>query len=238
MWKALLAFLQLRIGEARNPGPDEDQQGLLLGCFNPTGILHKGSLLQYLPTGSQALWGVCETHLTGLGIKAFRKELAFHDSNFKLVPGAPVPYRSSAIQAIGGKQLGVAVLSNLPTRSLQPSWDVEVWQGARFHMTTTFCLGRWIHGATFYGPAFRADTTEVRSQADQLLQIMTNRIVMGMKGFRYIMGDFNQLDGQLLQPELWRKLGWKEIQTLGFELFGREPCNTCNPIDPLRLFFV
>ena len=189
--------------------------------------MHKGSLLQYLPTGSQALWGVCETHLTGLGIKAFRKELAFHDSNFKLVPGAPVPYRSSAIQAIGGKQLGVAVLSNLPTRSLQPSWDVEVWQGARFHMTTTFCLGRWIHGATFYGPAFRADTTEVRSQADQLLQIMTNRIVMGMKGFRYIMGDFNQLDGQLLQPELWRKLGWKEIQTLGFELFGREPCNTC-----------
>ena len=225
--RAILQFLQLRIGEASNPGPDDVQHGLLLGCFNPTGILHKGNLLQYLPSGSQALWGVSESHLTGLGIKAFKKELAFHNTNFSLVTGAPVPYRSNSIQAIGGKQLGVAILSNMPTRSLQPSWDAETWQGARFHMTTSYCQGRWIHGATFYGPAFRADTMEVRSQTDQLLQNMTNRIVMGMSGLRYIMGDFNQTDGQLLQPELWKKLGWKEVQNLGKELFNQEPKPTC-----------
>ena len=219
--------MQLRIGEASNPGPDDDQSGLLLGCFNPTGILHKGNLLQYLPKGSQALWGVSESHLTGLGIKAFRKELAFHDSSFSITPGAPVPYRSNSIQAIGGKQLGVAILSNMPTRSLQPSWDVESWESARFHMTTSFCLGRWIHGATFYGPAFRADTTEVRTITDQLLQNITNRIVMGMTGLRYITGDFNQIDGQLLQPELWRKLGWKEVQGLGQEFSNRQPVPTC-----------
>ena len=50
---------------------------------------------------------------------------------------------------------------------------------------------------------------------------------MGMTGLRYITGDFNQIDGQLLQPELWRKLGWKEVQGLGQEFSNRQPVPTC-----------
>eukprot|EP00435_Cladocopium_sp_Y103_P042393 s1318_g11.t1 len=41
------------------------------------------------------------------------------------------------------------------------------------------------------------------------------------------MGDFNQPDGCLQQPQLWAKLGWREVQTLQQERFGDEIAKTC-----------
>ena len=223
----LLEFWYLRIGEAKNPGPDEAQPGLLLGCFNPTGLLNKGDLLKYLPSGSQALWGVSESHLSPLGIRKFTKDLSFHDSKLQLLHGSPVPYRSRAVSAIGGKQLGVGFLTNVPAKPLHPSWTLEAWSQSRFHVCTFFIQHKWIHGGVFYGPAFKADTTEVKKKTDDMLKILTDRLVLGMKGMRFIMGDFNQKDGSLQQTEIWRKLGWQEVQTLGYHLKGRLISNTC-----------
>ena len=175
-----------------------------MGCFNPTGLLNKGELLIYrhLPSGSQALWGVSETHLSPLGIRKFSKDLSFHDSSFRLLHGSPVPYRSTSFSAIGGKQLGVGFLTNVPAKPMHPSWTQEDWAQSRFHICTFFCQQKWIHGGVFYGPAFKADTTEVKKKTDAMLQILTDRLVLGMKGMRFIMGDFNQIDGSLIQTEI------------------------------------
>ena len=223
----LLTFLHLRVGEAKNPGPDDVPPGLLLGCFNPTGLLNKGQFLKDLPTGSQALWGVSETHLSPLGIRKFNKDLSFHNPSFHLLHGSPVPYRSTSATAIGGKQLGVGFLTNVPAKSLQPSWTEDEWNQSRFHVCAFFSHNTWVHGGVFYGHAFKADTLEVKQKTDNLLKILTDRLVLGMKGMRFIMGDFNQKDGSLPQTDCWRKLGWQEVQILGNQFHGRPISNTC-----------
>ena len=61
-------LLLMRVGEAANPGP------FVIGTFNPTGLLHKGEIMGDLPMG---MWGVSESHLTGLGVTRFKEELSF-----------------------------------------------------------------------------------------------------------------------------------------------------------------
>ena len=85
----------------------------------------------------------------------------------------------------------------------------------------------WISGAVLYGHAFQADTPKVRTMTDKLLEIATDRIVRNLTGYRFIMGDFNQLDGMLPQTQLWESLGWKEVQVLYEECHGVPIRHTC-----------
>ena len=70
-------------------------------------------------------------------------------------------------------------------------------------------------------------SVEVRAATDRLLELATTQIVQNMRGPRFIMGDFNQEPGQLQQPQLWEKLGWREVQSLQQERFGTEVAATC-----------
>ena len=220
----LVGFL-FRIGEAKNPGPVA--QGLTIGCFNPTGIMHKAATLSSLPTQGNAIWGVCESHLSRQGIHKFRQELEFRKSRYRFLPGAPAPLRSQSATSLGGKQVGTGFLSDIPGRQLQPSWPKEAWDEARFNLHSFFVQGHWIHAACFYGYAYRAESTEVRQITDTLLSHITQRVVFALRGKRVIVGDFNQTDGSLTQTEIWRSLGWKEIQILDNQITGRPISKTC-----------
>ena len=67
---------------------------------------------------------------------------------------------------------------------------------------------QWIHGAIFYGPAKGAETATVRAEADEMLSTLTQQIVHGLKGKRFILGDFNQLHGT--QTRLDRNPGFAD----------------------------
>ena len=221
--------IHYRIGEAKNPGPplDDAQVGLTIGTANPTGLLTKSSLLADLPGSVPAIWGISETQLSNPGIVKFQKELLFRQSPYKLYHGAPAPLRSNSIKAIGGKSIGTAFLSSVPSRPLQATWPDAAWSQARFVANTFFFQGEWIHGATFYGPAFQAELQATKDAADDLLGHLTHRIVHTLKGKRFICGDFNQLDGELSQPAYWASLGWKEVQQLSAEKYGTPIQVTC-----------
>ncbi len=227
MLAILLLGICLRVGEASNPGPDQIGTKITIGCFNPTGLLHKADTLDSLPCQGVSIWGVSETHLSKQGIAKFKNELSFRKSRFKFWPGAPAPLRSCSAAALGGKQVGTGFISDVPSRSLHHSWSSESWDEARFTMNTFFVQGHWVHAAVVYGYAYRAESVEVRAMTDELMQSAVNRIGFSMRGKRIIMGDFNQLEGQLSSIESLKSMGWKEVQLLAKERTQREISKTC-----------
>ena len=218
-----------RIGEAANPGPVQAEvaTGLTIGAMNPTGLLTKSFLLPELPGSVPAIWGVAETQLSAPGIHKFKQELHFRKSPYKLFHGAPAPLRSNSSKAIGGKHVGSAFLTTVPSRPLQSTWPVDTWDQARFVANTFYVQDEWVHGATFYGPAFQADLPAVKAAANDLLSHLTYRVVISLKGKRFICGDFNQVEGQLPETAIWSQHGWKEAQQLAYELYGTPIQCTC-----------
>eukprot|EP00435_Cladocopium_sp_Y103_P071758 s627_g38.t1 len=162
-----------------------------------------------------------------MGIRKFKTELKFANKNLNLLHGAPAPYRSQAITAVGGTHVGTAFVSSLPSRRIQMYCPEEVWNQARCTLGTFLCNNTWIHGAVMYGFAHKAHSPEVRQATDQLLEVATTHIVHNLKGPRFIMGDFNQVAGILQQPQLWEKLGWREAQSLQQERYGSDIAKTC-----------
>ena len=216
----LLAFIIIRIGEASNPGPAKVEHevsppapGLTIGAINPTGILKKSHAFSEIPQKANTIWGISETHLTSPGIKKFSKELHCANPHLKFHPSAPTPFRSLAPTAITGTHQGTGFVTNLPCRRLQAQWTEQDWNTARFCMNTFLCESTWIHGATIYGIATQPETQRIKKITDDLLSLATTRIVTSMTGCRFICGDFNQ-EHDLPQVELWKSLGWKEVQNI------------------------
>ena len=226
MWSILLLSFVIRIGEAKNPGPG-CHNGLVLGAINPTGLTSKSCTLMELPRAHHEIWGVSESHLTCPGVRKFQRELRFRKIGLNYHPGAPAPFRSNSFSATGGKQLGTGFLTTMPSRALQPSWTPEQWKQARFSINTFCCDNVWIHGAVAYGYASGVDNMSTKQATEALLQIVTERVVMQMKGRRFIVGDFNHTPGQLEQIDVWRKWGWREAQEIMQEKFGVKPQPTC-----------
>ena len=195
--------------------------------MNPTGLMHKSSTLSQLPARGKAVWGISETHLTQPGVAQFRKELHFSSSSYQFFPGAPAPFKSSSLSAIGGKQTGTGFLTSFPSRALTPTWPSEPWHTARFCAQTFLVEHEWIHGAVIYGPASGAASQQGRQTTDELLAHLTQRIVQQCAGKRFIMGDFNQLRSDMQEVALWESLGWKEVQVWRLEKFGIPIDVTC-----------
>lgn len=189
--------------------------------------MRKAANFSQLPSEPNVVWGVCETHLTAVGIRKFKTELKFANNNLNLHHGAHAPHRSQAITAIGGTHVGTGFVTNLPSRKLPMQCPIETWNQARCTLSTFLCNGIWIHGAVMYGYAHKAYSVEVRAATDKLLETATTQIVQNLRGPRFIMGDFNQEDGLLTQPQIWERLGWREAQSLQQERFGDEIVATC-----------
>ena len=209
-----------------------------LGCMNPTGLMHKSSTLSQLPARGNAVWGVSETHLTKPGVAQFCKELHFSGSNFRFHAGAPAPFKSTALSAIGGKQTGTGFLTQFPSRSLTHTWPSETWDTARFCAHTFLVENEWIHGAVVYGPAHNAASQQGKQRTDELLTHITKRIVQQAAGKRFIMGDLNQLRSDMQQVAIWESLGWKEVQVWRAEQKGLPIEVTCRGTTTKDFIFV
>lgn len=135
---------------------------IAIGNINPTGLLRKDFCVPNLPGNGPSIWGVSESQLSSLGIERFKQELRFHAKQYQLHHGAPAPLRANSLGSIGGKQVGSAFLANVPGRRLKASWTDAAWSQARFTANSFLVQEHWIHAATVYGRAHRAETTEAK----------------------------------------------------------------------------
>ena len=214
----------MRVGEALHPGP---KTSLILGCINPSGIMHKLEQLKQLPCSDCTVWGVSESHLSRAGIAKFQRSLKLVKSRYRFHAGAPAPLRSTSFTAIGGKHTGTGWLSDAPSRQLHPTWPSEDWEHARFAMHSFLIQDQWIMGGVFYGFAQQAATQEGRNHTEKLLKNVVDRLIMS-KGKRFLVGDFNQEYGALEQIQRLFDQGWRECQVLANEKYNRPISKTCH----------
>ena len=206
-----------RFGEAQNPGPTEGSEPLI-GTFNPSGLLGKGQSAVSLPA---VAWGVTETHLSAQGLIQFRDELKYLRSSSRFLAGAPAPPLSNSLSCIGGKATGVGLFSSFPSRTLPCTWPKHLQETARIHAGAICCDNNWIRIGTFYGYAKAPKSIITQNKSDELLELLTDRIVHDSRGFRVICGDFNQDIRTLTQTEEWSRLGFVEIQEYAWLKWGR-----------------
>ena len=209
-------------GEARHPGPNFD--GVAIGTFNGTGLLGKGKLVNTLPWG---LWSATETHLSKPGLAQFRRELKFCKSKQKFLTTSVAPLLSESLGSIGGKATGVGLLSSFPCRNLPCQWPPDLHQTGCVHAGAACINNSWIRVGSFYGFATCPKNKTTQEKSDNLLELLTDRIVHGSKGFRVISGDFNQPIRTLPQTEEWSKLGFVEIQEYAWQKWNRPVEFTC-----------
>ena len=209
----------IRFGEARHPGPgDFDDNSLVVGTFNATGLLGKGKQVASLPGG---IWGSSETHLSKPGLVQFRRELQFCKSTQKFLTNSCAPLTSESLGSVGGRATGVGLLSSYPCRNLPCQWPPSLVESARVHAGAA-CVGQsWIRVGTFYGYAKCPKNRTTQDKSDALLELLTARIVQESRGFRIICGDFNQPIRALPQTEEWSKMGFVEIQEYAWQKWQR-----------------
>ena len=225
LWFFAIFLLSVcRIGEAAHPGPTPDGE-FALGCANANNLLSKADVVAKLPEG---IWVFSETCLTHGGIEHFQKNLKMQPDNagIRFLPGAPAPRISSNAASIGGKHVGVGFCTKFPARPLTNDWSPEIWSSARVQ-TAGIHVGQWIRGGIAYGFAKDCHTPKVLAQTHELLQAITNRIVLQSHGPRFLMGDFNLETDQIELAQFWQDHGFVEAQTFAYHQWGQEPKKTC-----------
>ena len=71
-----------------------------------------------------------------------------------------------------------------------------------------------VSGAMIYGWSPGPTWPQARWRTNRLLQSVTEQLVLRRSGCRYVMGDFNHDEDQLEAIQVWKSLGWVEVQTL------------------------
>ena len=210
----------LRIGEASHPGPDKASQ-FTLGYCNPSGLNHKA---QYLSSHLHCdILAVSETHLSARGMHQFRSSLRFHASQYKFcVGGHPVPQVGS-----NGAWKGVAVLSSHPTRGIANSWPCEVAESARAMVAASIVDDAWVTGGVLYGEPDGHLHPDHRFHNEVLLQHVAGHVCHLTRGFRFVAGDVNETLDSLPAFQLLHGAGFRDLQTLALERFGKPIVNTC-----------
>ena len=195
-----------------------------LGTVNPTGLIGKGHVVSQLPRGA---WGVTETHLTIPGVRRFRSELDFAENKWYFHATDHAPLTSQTMGCVGGKAVGVGLLSSYPSRNLQCSFDTSTRREARIHAATVCINGVWIKIGTFYGYAYRPLYTEVQNKSNSLLEKLIEKVVFQSCGPRVICGDFNQTYDALSQTQVLKDAGFVELQVYAQQRWGSSILNTC-----------
>ena len=201
----------IRVGEASNPGPT-------IGTCNPSGMLGKAQMFAELPEG---IWGVTETHLSCYGIQKFRQDFRFHQPKSRFLHGAPAPILSNSPGVIGGKAVGVALLSSFPARNLHHEWSTQDYATGRLHVGASLINDRWVKCGTFYGFACDARTKVVKDKSDHLLACLVERVGRQATGPRVIMGDFNQSLMDLPCCQVLAQLGFVELQSFAAQAWNQ-----------------
>ena len=219
MW-ILLGFV--RVGEASNPGPPTS---FVVGVANPSGIGGKAQSFLELPAG---IWNVSETQATDVGARRFANELRACQQplrHLNFAHGAPAPLRSGSTYA--GTWTGVAQISDFSLRPVMLPWRGAEYRSGRA-MVSSFAVGpNHVLGATLYAPPQGPTYPDAKRLTGELLATLTEEIVLGHTGPRYIAGDMNCSTTDQEAFSQWRALGWLECQDLHMIRHGTAPLPTC-----------
>ena len=222
----------MRVGEAQNPGPchvassDEEFCTFHLGTANVAGLANKVDQFASLPQG---IWGLTETHLTQDGIIASTRAIGAQarrdHRHVRVVPGAPVAPRVQ--DSLSGTWAGVMVCSDYPTRKLNIPWRGMEFDSGRALIVTSYVQQFALTGAVLHGAAQGPTYNNPLKITEDLLCTVTEEVVDGLKGPRYVMGDLNVSLDQLPQFEYWRSHGWRELQVHAHETWAAPLQPTC-----------
>ena len=95
-------------------------------------------------------------------------------------------------------------------------------------MVSSFHLdSHCIVGATVYGPPKGPTYANSMDLTAALLDTVSQELIYGMSGPRFVAGDFNVNPGDLPAFKLWEDAGWREAQLWAFERSGQTPMPTC-----------
>ena len=212
---------QFPCGEATNPGPP-----LTIQFCNPTGLRGKEEILYNGPRG---IHNVAETHLATPGLQAvcqtLRSWAQADQRQLRLLPGQAVPLRARSLTT--GTWSGVWQSADMPCNRVNLQWPQQEQllgraQAANFRFGNNQILGVVIHAWT-PGPTW----PKARIATEQLLQFLTEQVVHGASGCRYISGDFNGSEDDYPILQSWLQAGWREVQELHFARNGDEAQPTC-----------
>ena len=218
----LLSCLFLRVGEATNPGPPMD---FALGVANPSGLSHKEFSFLELPVG---IWNVAETQASETTFRRFARALRSHQGthrNLSVHHGEFAPLRVGSTFA--GAWTGVAQISDFPSRPLHIPWRGAEYRSGRC-LISAFNIGtNCLLGASVYAPPKGPTYSNARQLTGELLATITEELVIGRSGFRFVAGDFNCAPTEQEAFFQWKALGWIEVQELARLRFGTIPQPTC-----------
>ena len=208
-------------GEALNPGPS-----LSINFANPTGLNGKEHVVYALPSGITCL---AETHLATPGMTqscGILRSLALRDNRpLRLLPGAAVPLRARS--NFVGKWAGVFQMSDLPCHRLQLNWPQDEYNLGRVQTASFRMNDITIQGTVLYGWSPGPTWPKAHAATRAMLQHLTEELVIGSKGLRYIAGDFNGDASHFPEWEIWSRAGWHEVQSLHALRTGEGPFPTC-----------
>ncbi len=226
--RALALFALLHSGEALNPGPLENQhsskeRAWSLGTFNPSGLCGKHQVIgSYL--GDCDIWAVSETHLTSRGFASFKNGLKGSSEFQYCVGGAHVPLRQHSNKT--GEWSGVCMLSKHPTRQLPIQWPSQTYETSRVLLTTALCQDMWIIGAVIYGEPPGVTHPDAQQNTDLIAHDLFTQLY-SIGGLRFFAGDFNFEKGGLAIFQQLEAAGFRDLQDLALEKFGKSPQKTC-----------
>lgn len=179
-------------GEASHPGPG-DTQLLRIGTSNPAGLLRKESFALDLGWG---IWAFSETQPSAFTqpvcTRNFKRLARIIGRSPVILHGAPAPVRSEEFNC-GRLQA---------TRHVLPNLVVTVGN--------VYCYPR--------GPTW----PNAKSLNGRLLNVLSSEIVFGCSGPRVILGDLNSDCTDQDAYDVWRRLGWRNLQQFAHEVWGLE----------------
>ena len=199
---------QFPLGEASNPGPP-----LHITFGNPSGLRGKEAILYGLPRGIQNLG---ERHLANCGQQAacglLRNWARTEQRRLHLLPGADVPLRSRSNTT--GVWSGVFQSADVPGVRFNLPWPQNEFRLGRTQ-AATFRVGPVnVLGVVVYAWPTSPTWPKAKDANRTLLRFLTEEVIYGSSGCRYICGDFNGTDDDYPDLAIWRAHGWCEIQEL------------------------
>ena len=217
--------LGVRYGEARHPGPGE-AEAFSVFAANPTGLRGKEAVFIELGPGVSL---ISETQASIVTQKSCKQQLAHLgrelNRRVRTYFGAPAQLRSHSSWA--GTWTGVAITSDFPSRAIQLPWPPNVFESGRVAVAQHHVNSVPLLTAVVYGVPRSQAHPKAHAETEELLAPLTREVVLGRHGPRIIAGDMNHSVSTSSEMAIWAAKGWRELQDLALERWGRPVEMTC-----------
>ena len=213
-----------RYGEAAHPGP-ETLAEYWIGTSNPSGLANKEFIYSRLPAG---IWGISETQLSKFGqrrSKAAFKSLSYSTGkNLGCQCGAPVELRARSAEA--GTWSGVMLVGEAWFRPVNIPWLGDEHRLGRIQVAEAWIGSFSVLLTNLYGWARSPTWPKAATYNAQMLDQITQEVVLTRGGPRIIQGDFNMQPDEGCHFAIWKQHGWIEIQDWALQMHAKPPVMT------------